>query len=256
VGELMINKNSGFSLIELMIALVVGLLIMSGLYSLFSGNQKSMSLMRTNGQIVHDGDKSMNILSNYIQFAGYRDYEQIRNQQYLPSASAAGVTWSAGQFISGHNNLTGVAQTKSGSDDIYIRYWGSGSLADDTILDCHGAGVANAVINTVRIFVDSSNNLKCFDTKNNDSSIIAADVENLQIRYVLKNGTSMIYKEPPLTSTEYESVVRVEIGVVMSANFDDSLSGASSYSIWGASYAVATDHRLRHVYTNSILVRN
>lgn len=252
----MINKNAGFSLIELMIALVIGLLIMSGLYSLFSGNQKSISLMRVNGQIVHDGDKAMTVISNYIQFSGYRDYEQIRDQQYLPAATAAGVTWSAKQFLRGNNNLTGSAQIKSGTDDIFIRYWGSGSLTDDTILDCHSAGVANTVINTVRLFVDGSNSLRCFDTINNDSSIIANDVENLQIRYILKNGTSMVYKEPPLTTSEYESVVRIEVSLVMSADFDNSLSGASSYSIWGTSSAVATDHRLRHVYTNSILVRN
>lgn len=256
MGELMTNKNGGFSLIELMIALVIGLLIMSGLYALFSGNQKSMSLMRTNGQVVHNGDKSMNVINNYIQFAGYRDYEQIKNQQYLPAASAAGITWSAKQFFRGNNNLTGSAQVKSGTDDIFIRYWGSGSLTDDTILDCHSAGVANTTINTVRLFVDASNNLRCFDTINNDSSVIANDVENLQIRYVLKNGGSMIYKEPPLTTSEYESVARIEVALVMSADFDNSLSGASSYSIWGTSYAVATDHKLRHVYTNSILVRN
>lgn len=258
MGELMRNKNSGFGLIELMVALVVGLLLMSGLYSLFSGNQKAISLMRVNGQIVLDGDKSMNIINSYIQYAGYRDYTQIKNQQYLPAASAAGVTWSAKQFIHGNNKVTGSVSVKNNTDDIFIRYWGSGSTADDTILNCHGAGVANTAINTVHIFIDSSNNLNCFDVINNDNTVIASGVENIQIRYVLKNGTSMIYKEPPLSVSEYESAARIEIALVMAADFDNSLSGASSYSIWGTSYSVATDdsHRLRHVYTNSILVRN
>ena len=258
MGELMRNKNYGFSLIELMVALVIGLLITSALYSLFSGNQKTITLMRVNGQIVLDGDKSINVINNYIQYAGYRDYEQIKNQQYLPAESVAGVTWSAKQFFRGNNNLTSSAQIKSGTDDIFIRYWGSGSTTDDTILNCHGTGVANTIINTVHIFVDSSNNLNCFDVINNDNTVIASGVENLQIRYVLKSGTSMIYKEPPLSVSEYESAVRIEVALVMAANFDNSLSGASNYSIWGTSYAVATEdsHRLRHVYTNSILVRN
>lgn len=256
MGELMKNKNLGFSLIELMVALVIGLLIMSGLYSLFSGNQKSISLMRVNGQIVHDGDKSINIINNYIQYAGYRDYEQIKNQRYLPASSTAGVTWNARQFLFGKNQVTGSATVKDNTDDIFIRYWGSGSPTDDTILDCHGNGVANTVINTVHLFVDSLNNLNCFDTINNDSTVIATDVENLQIRYILKNGSGMTYKEPPILANEYESVVRIEVALVMAADFDNALSGASSYSIWGTSYAVTTDHRLRHVYTNSILVRN
>lgn len=110
---------------------------------------------------------------------------------------------------------------------------GSGSTADDTILNCHGAGVANTAINTVHIFIDSSNNLNCFDVINNDNTVIASGVENIQIRYVLKNGTSMIYKEPPLSVSEYESAARIEIALVMAADFDNSLSGASSYSIWG-----------------------
>nr|WP_321240779.1 PilW family protein [uncultured Tolumonas sp.] len=258
MGELMRNKISGFGLIELMVALVISLLFISGLYSLFSGNQKAISLMRVNGQIVLDGDKSMNIINSYIQYAGYRDYTQIKNQQYLPAASAAGVTWNAKQFIYGDNQVTGSASVKNNTDDIFIRYWGSGSTTDDTILNCHGAGVANTAINTVHIFVDSSNNLNCFDVINNDNTVIASGIENLQIRYVLKNGTSMTYKEPPLSVSEYESVVRIEIALVMAANFDNNLSGASNYTIWGTSYAVATDdsHRLRHVYTNSILVRN
>ena len=258
MGELMANKNSGFGLIELMVALVISLLFISGLYSLFSGNQKTISLMRVNGQIVLDGDKSMNVINSYLQYAGYRDYTQIKNQQYLPAASAAGVTWNAKQFIQGNNKVTGSASVKNNTDDIFIRYWGSGSTADDTILNCHGDGVANTTIITAHIFVDSLNNLNCFDVVNNDNTVIASGIENLQIRYVLKNGTSMIYKEPPLSASEYESVVRIEIALVMAANFDNNLSGASNYTIWGTSYAVATEdsHRLRHVYTNSILVRN
>jgi len=39
-----LKKNSGFSLIELMIAMVLGLMLSAGIFSVFSGNKRSTDL--------------------------------------------------------------------------------------------------------------------------------------------------------------------------------------------------------------------
>jgi type IV pilus assembly protein PilW len=257
MGELAMMKIKGFSLIELMIALVIGLFLLSGLYSLFSGNQHSMSLMRSNGSIIYEGDKAMNIMKNYIQYAGYRDYSQITTQTYLSADnSVAANPWTNNQFIKGNNDITGVNTIKNSTDDLWIRYWGAGSTADNSIVSCSGAGVANTTVNKLHLYVDSSNNLTCFDTASNASSVIASGVENMQIRYLVQSGSSLVYRNAPLTDAESKAVARIEVGIVMAVDFDNSMNGATSYSIFGVSHAVASDHQLRQVYTNSILVRN
>jgi type IV pilus assembly protein PilW len=77
------NKNviaqyrAGFSLIELMVALTVGLLITAGLTTLYVNTSGSYSELEKTSRQLEDGRYAMQILSDEIQHAGF--YGQYYN---------------------------------------------------------------------------------------------------------------------------------------------------------------------------------
>jgi type IV pilus assembly protein PilW len=84
------NKNviaqyrAGFSLIELMVALTIGLLITTGLVTLFVNTRNSYGEIEKNSRQLEDGRYAMQILSDEIQHAGF--YGQYYNLDEPPPA--------------------------------------------------------------------------------------------------------------------------------------------------------------------------
>ena len=75
---------AGLSLIELMVALTIGLLITTGLVTLFVNTRNSYGEIEKNSRQLEDGRYAMQILSDEIQHAGF--YGQYYNLDEPPPA--------------------------------------------------------------------------------------------------------------------------------------------------------------------------
>ena len=65
------GKQAGLSLIELMIASVIGLVILGGAVTIFSGNSKSSSQSTGMSRLQDSGRVALDIVANGIRMAGY-----------------------------------------------------------------------------------------------------------------------------------------------------------------------------------------
>jgi type IV pilus assembly protein PilW len=71
------RRDRGFSLIELMIAMVLGLMLSAGIFTVFSGNKQSSDLNTTMADMQESARFAMNQLSSDIRMAGYQGCKDI-----------------------------------------------------------------------------------------------------------------------------------------------------------------------------------
>ncbi|PIF78873.1 type IV pilus assembly protein PilW [Variovorax sp. 54] len=118
------HRSSGFTLIELMVALTLGLVILAAALSVFATSSRSSQLSELETQLNEDGILALNLIQQQLKQAGY-------SQQLIPSNGATVMGNYAGPAVRGCDGGftdAGVAFDKlscvtgNGSDAIAIRY--------------------------------------------------------------------------------------------------------------------------------------
>lgn len=138
-----IGRLGGFSLVELMIALTLGLMLTMGLYSMLSSQRLTYQMSQLNGSITERAQRDNNFLRAMVNQAGYMDYDSVQSSILGDTPFVATGSWVKGQVIRADNNLTS-ASMKSGSDMLQLRFIGDGAL----IYNCAGNVVSaqNALV--------------------------------------------------------------------------------------------------------------
>lgn len=72
-----IRRDRGFSLIELMIAMVLGLMLSAGIFTVFSGNKQSTDLNTAMANMQESARFALNQLSSDIRMAGYQGCKDV-----------------------------------------------------------------------------------------------------------------------------------------------------------------------------------
>jgi len=75
------NPQAGMTLIEMMIAMVIGLVILGGAVTIFSSNNRSSTMTAGMSRVQESGRVAMDILSNSVRMARYEGCRsQIKGQ--------------------------------------------------------------------------------------------------------------------------------------------------------------------------------
>lgn len=163
------QRQTGFSLVELMVAMLLGLLITAAAVSLFSTNQRTFQLQQAQSQLQEQGQLAMRFIINDVRMAGFVDPE-------IGGQANAGVLVTASGGLSGSND--GGA---GGNDRLTIAY--------DASADCEGnttvvAPATAQVVNTY--WVDDDGDLMC---QGNQASPLTggvkllSEVQSFQVLY-------------------------------------------------------------------------
>lgn len=154
-----LRKNRGFSLVELLIGLAIGLFLLAGLLTFFGQNRLAYSYQQSqSGQ--QGSERLANIMfTNVLQQAGF---SEMTNQRILNRSSLfpAGGPFAGGQAVIGTQATATVGLIGGGTqvvpnDAIAIRFWdGAG------IIDCIGNPAPAGVMSVVALSVDGVN-LNC-----------------------------------------------------------------------------------------------
>ncbi|WP_051236183.1 PilW family protein [Ottowia thiooxydans] len=145
------KSNAGFTLLELLIALTIGLVILTAGLALYSSTSRGSQVSQYEAQLNEDGLVSLNLIQNQIKQAGY-------SQQIIPTNGATisgnffgiAVRGCDGGFSSETVAFGSLAcTTGSGSDAIAIRYQATPlntyRTAGGAATNCIGNGItANA----------------------------------------------------------------------------------------------------------------
>jgi type IV pilus assembly protein PilW len=199
----MLRKNEGLTLIELLIALAVGAFVMAGLYRTSIGQQKSYTVQDQVVDVQQNVRAAVDRMTREIRMAGY----------HKDLLAAAGNISGFTSIITPGNNVNHVGKS---DDQITV------IIADKAITYSLQWDTANP---QKPVLVSSENG--------GNPEVLADNVENLQIKYTLGDGT--VTDLPVLA----ESIRMVTINVSARTNIKDpQLSrdgylrrGLSSYTI-------------------------
>lgn len=140
------NPARGFTLIELMISLTIGLVILAAALSTFSTSSRSSQLSQAETQLNEDGILALNLIQQQLKQAGY-------SQQLIPSNGATvmgnyagpAVRGCTGGFTDAAAAFDALSCTGRGSDAIAIRYEATTDNTTDTdaklATNCLGNGI-------------------------------------------------------------------------------------------------------------------
>ncbi|OQX36716.1 MAG: hypothetical protein B0D91_08540 [Oceanospirillales bacterium LUC14_002_19_P2] len=215
------TTQRGLSLVELMVAMAVGLVIMAGLLTLFLNHHTGYTLTAAMGRAQEAGDFGLSLMARYIRMAGF-DPDQ-------PASTAVDTTLSINGAV---------------SDTLAISFI--------PVDNQHCAGTASDAV--TNIFFVQNNELRCQDGGGN-TEILATGIENLQVQYgVDLNSDGQIdrYQTAP-----DENDLSIRLGLLANAGPNAALAARNrSYNVLDATIAHNADSTLRRIFTTTIYLAN
>jgi type IV pilus assembly protein PilW len=169
--------QSGFTIIELMIALLIGLFLLGGLLTIVQDNRRVFGNQNQLAQLQDNERLALTMMTDVIQMAGYFP-DPTSNSAQSTMLAITTPTMVAGQAITGLSNATAPGDT------ITVRYTTSGS---DGILSCTGTSTTGGnftYTNTFSVVVNASGVGQLVCTRENGVQYpLVNGVTNLTVLY-------------------------------------------------------------------------
>jgi len=269
-----INKKTqlGISLIELLIAMTIGVFLLTGIASSYISSKKTsierdqMSLLEDNGRIA------LETLTKVIQHTGYSSGDKSLLPFITQTADVASVACTDGsQSVVNTGIFTADRIVKDGaasdSDSIGVIFYGDNNL----FRDCVGGELPAACrANPSKVynsFYVSNGNLECVGSRVNKAHVVAEGVENIQFLYGV-DTTADDLVDRYMTATDlalaaagnatiWKSIISVQIAILVRSSKPVKLSAESrSYTLLDQLVTSANDKFKREVFTTTIRLRN
>jgi type IV pilus assembly protein PilW len=185
------DTQRGFTLVELMIAMLIALFLIGGLVTLVQA-MKSTSLSQNGLSQLQESERvAMTLMADVIQSGGY-----FPNPLLNTATSSFPITapfTATGQAIFGTGNITDAAP----GNKLTVRYLtnGTGSATPDNVINCLGntSAVAATFVNTFSVDLPTQT-LQCTLVVNGVASAavpLISGVNSLQIYYGVQTNTAV-----------------------------------------------------------------
>lgn len=315
-------REQGRSLVEIMIALTIGMVILIAISSLFIGNRQSFRANDDKTRLDEEGRLALSLMAFHIRMAGYGTM-LTSNEKYVADndpnpanfnknypatytsysdrrtgSSVNAIRGCAGGFADTAANVSAIACAAGTSSDAFlVRY-----VVDQNIIatggavptDCLGStvilspaipeekgrpGAAQYYLIENRFFVQNNattGNPELYCQGNgatppdppganlqNAPQPIAENVETMKITYGLSSVGSATVQNvnrfltaDMMTAGDWENVVSVRICIVVRSANDNIATAKQAYRDCNDNQVVATDRRLRGVFSTTVAIRN
>jgi type IV pilus assembly protein PilW len=246
------TASQGFSLIEIMLALVIGSMLIVFSLDLIFSNQRLKTITEDHSLVINNANRAMQLLTKSIRMAGYNDTADTT--RLLPFYAGNCGSHTVCSF-------DGVANI---GDQIALQYIAASGL------DCAGNTIAIDEL-AVDIFyvandpITNLNNLYCrgYNTTTNsyrgNPVSIAEGIDRLDIIYGSSQAsmhTDQYLSASEITDWQTVNSVRVSLLARTTVNnfiFDNELRSYSMSRIGSISY---TDRIIRHLFSTTVSLPN
>jgi type IV pilus assembly protein PilW len=241
------TQQKGLTLVELMIAMTLGLLILLAIGSIYIGSRATFRMQDDNARLQETGRYALEVLGRSIRQAGFWN---------MPTSAVAKATGFGGTAITGVNGAAGAA------DSLTVQYDG---LVGDR--DCEGnALAANAVVQDA--YRLNGNDLQCDGNADGtvDPQTLVSNIEDVQILYGIDTNGDQSVDQYVAAPANWGQVYSTRICVqARSANRVSNApqrylncGGALGTAAGAAAFttAGANDLRLRRVFVATYSLRN
>ena len=195
--------SKGFTLIELMIALALGLLITAATIMLFLTSQQHYTLQKANSEIESNASFGLQYLEQKIRL----------------------INASEGIVLTGDHpsqNQSSNSELTENSDQLTIQYTANRSFLNSkaALFDCQGQAIIDNTTVIERYYVTSNQNLACravrstdTTTLGNDGSVLIPNVSYFHALLVVRNERGR-FEHVSLGNAEQNTIVGLQLGLV------------------------------------------
>ncbi len=259
-NHLKYRESVGFSILEVLIAIVISLILLAGVLQIFLNSKNTYNLDTGYAELQENGRFIENYIIHTIRLAGYRS-PPVQLNEFTPVSS---IFTTALPYVSGTDG-TGP----NGSDTITIRYQGSGNgtgTPDGTIVDCLNVPVDANVMVTNIFSLTNNNELQCqalnpSSPTPNNTQILISGVENMQVLYgedLTGNYSADRYVRANYSFLNWGDVVSTRLSLLLRSDLPvNPFTQNPTFYMLGTTYTpAAPDNYLRYQITFTILLRN
>lgn len=282
----MTNLNQkGFTLIELMIAMTLGLLIVAAALGVFLSGQRSLATQTGMDDLQQNSIFGLSQLTHELRHTNLNT--SITSQAITKVSVGAGVVFSSDNFADtdtkfksiNNNQVTRIETTPNPiftnirNDQLTIQFK---PHQDDLLRSCTGEELVANELNAQRYFVQAMTNtnpvrygLYC-DAQNLDENfgdniqLLIPDVEAFKVRFNTKQGNNFRYKNIA-SLDDADEIISIEVGVIMRSTHN--LGSAGEFVNNNATYTIAgtqatlnntgnQPRHLREAFSQVVAIRN
>lgn len=239
------QRQGGLSLVELMVAITLGLTLMAALGYIFLGSRQSFVGNDAGARMQESGRFVMDVLQRNIAEAGYVEISAVFTESKVAFN---------GTPINGEDGVTSIkaGERLAGTDYLAV------SLETDA--DCLGNAIAAGTEASNELYISATNELMCDGSGDAaGGQVVAEGVEDLQLRYGLDengDGSVDIYKNQPASAAEWSRVLVVQACVLVRSTDNGVVDTAQTYRNCAGNDVTASDRRLRRAFTAAFSLRN
>ncbi|PID46702.1 MAG: hypothetical protein CSB47_02680 [Proteobacteria bacterium] len=270
---IVMKRHAGLSLLELLVAMIVGLFITVGISSIYVGNKRSSLTTNELSQLQDNGRSVLQLLSDVIQHTAYTSTSIAPVEDMFIRGAVSTSVCSDGSDSVVNPSLFTALKNNSGvfGDTIGVIYMGDGTLNTDCAasvlpVPCRvGGGSAATTASRIYNYFSVKNNadgvpvLMCAGSRTNTAQEVAEGVENIQFTYgedMNSDGTADRYVNAD-TVSNWSAVVSVNIAVLVRSLKPVATTKVSrSYKLSEDTTVTRNDKYLRAVFTSTVLLRN
>lgn len=249
------HPSRGLTLIELMVAIALGLLLVAVVIQIYVGSRATYNKQEDLSRLQENGRVALDVIGRAARISAFKSNPAAVYSTVFPSTTLAiiGTPGAAG------NN----------SDGLVIRFQGSGNgagTADGSVVDCLGVARDSNVMNYNALYIanDPATGrpaLFC-DTSDNgaiDGVPVINEIENLRFLYGvdISGSGGVDYYVPAGQVTNWDQVASLRIGLVAATpNTINPTLDTTTYDVLGNTFNPVDDRRSRRLYSMIIALRN
>lgn len=250
------RKQTGFSLIEFMVAITIGLFLVAIIVQVYIGSQQTYRSQDDLSRMQEEGRYAIEILGRYARIAGFRDNPNIAFATAFPVGS---------EPLGG---VAGAAATNP--DTLTLRHYGSGlaGVPDNTIRNCNGDAIDSPSLAYETFSLNSATKiLECATPPvvggvvGGGAAVTATligNVTNFKVTYgedTDANGIPDKYVAAGAV-TNMNNVLALRLCIELQSANDNLTTGFQSYPACSGSTVTAGDHRYHRAFNTTIALRN
>lgn len=148
------GRQTGVTLVELMIAMLIGLFLLEGVLYIFQSSKSGARLIEAEATMHDNALFAIESLNHTIRMTGHNDYDNVTST-YDPSLTYADIAIPGGT----NGDVIQGSEGASGAPDTIIVYFKG--AADGTTLDCLGGTVAAGTVVRNTFSINANNELEC-----------------------------------------------------------------------------------------------
>lgn len=252
------NKQNGMSLVEVMVAMTIGLIILIALGYFFIGSTQINRTTDDVSRMQESGRNALELMGRSIRQAGYR---RVIDQSF-GGDSTSGSNYGA-KVIDGENGVVATNAANDAPDKIIVKY----DAQEGGDVNCKGEDVAANTSGTPTMvtatFALRDGALTCSAKGDGTDWVIVVDnIENMQISYMIDIGDN--FKKDQIvdavttspTVDQFKQVAAVQVTLLTRGSTPNAATNNSQTLTYNGASRTYTDGFLRQVYSATFNVRN